>query len=253
MGLDIYTVTKEQHEKDEAFEAKWADYPDKDTEPERHAEWKADWDALPGHDNVPSERFPENINNRRYLRSSYNSGGFNTQVPRMTRDDDHHYYWVFAPVRPDEEEYTTEITDLAAIELCRERAVQIVDALEKIKSEPVYNVMTETATRFGGDKAAVSAEQALVIFDSERAKEKDSMFDSGYSNRDGAFFPDSRSIHMVAAIPGVDVLGQPAMHIIHKEEFHDSYLESAHVLVEFCDELAALVTSDGAAYLNWSG
>jgi hypothetical protein len=250
MGLDVYTYTKEQHEQQEAFDTKWGDsYPEKGT-PE-HDTWKKDWESVPSATDVKSVLYPDNINNRRYLRSSYNSGGFNTYEPHLTRNEHHNYYWVFSPVTSGDD-YVIKCTDLGLLQKCRERAFEIVGALEEAKSRPTFNVMTESPTPLG-NLTDVDAQQALEIFDAEAQRNEESPWGGGYSNRSGTFWPDAEPIQLVAAINGKDVLGLPALHLIYRTDFPTSYLESAYVLVEFIEELITLVKADGVAYMHWSG
>ncbi len=250
MGLDISTYTKEQQDMQNAFEAKWGDsYPERGT-PE-HDEWKKDWEAASYSTDVKSGRYPDNLNTRRYLRSSYNDGGFNTYVPRVTRNGDYHYYWVFAPALAGAE-YLNECTDVDALLECRKRAVEVVTALEAVRDKPTYNVVTESPTPLG-TAVAIDAEGALALFDGVTERNEESPWGGGYSNGAGAFWPDAEPLKIVAAINGKDVLGQPALHLIYQTEFPESYLESAHVLVEFIDELIGLVRADGVAYMHWSG
>jgi hypothetical protein len=100
----------------------------------------------------------------------------------------------------------------------------------------------------------MSSAEALDLFRKERAKSAESPYGGGgYSNAFGTFFTDDDPLEVVALIPGKDILGSPCMHAVYKAPFHRSYLESAHVLVEFCEELLSLVQADGCAYVHWSG
>lgn len=101
MGLDIYLYETGQHEADEAYEAAWeALYHRKESGEIDQVEYDHLRGELPkagGHADVRSERYPDHLFNRRYLRSSYNGSGFNNAVPDLLGED-HGLYWIFEPM-----------------------------------------------------------------------------------------------------------------------------------------------------------
>lgn len=256
MGLDIYTYTKAQHEVQEAHNAKWAHMEERDwdtiPQEERDLYFK-EQGALPGSDDVPSKDFPDNINNRRYLRSSYNRGGFNAIVPEVTNREDFTYYGIFEPLG-DLSTYLIEVTDSFRVEECKRRAEEVVAALEALKGSPIYRVNSERALSLRPDdtNGVLTSEQALDMW--RTALNEPSPHGWGWSNAHGSFFGPDEPLRVVAAIAGKDILGGPCVHLVYQlDELHSSYLESAKIVVEFCDELLDLVKQDGAAYIHWSG
>lgn len=249
MGLDIYTYTKAEHDAEQAFETKWGDA--ESLTGEQSKQWSEEFRALGGSQDVKSERFPDNINNRRYLRSSYNEGGFNSVVPEVTGDERFSYYGILDPLRSDEE-YVYEVRDLDKIAEARSNAERCVQALEVLGDSPIYRVDSQNAATLrpqnhGGplDKAG-----ALRVFLETKRDHKDSSF-GAFSNSNGSFYL-KEPLEVVATMPGKDFMGA-CVHVVYQTKLHSSYVESAHVLVEFCDELADLVKRDGVAYIHWSG
>ena len=98
MGLDVYLYTREQHEQDERYDAlSERAYADGVTVEQRKAILAEgpDWTRR---EDVPSERYPNHLFNRRYLRSSYNDGGFNRAVPEILGDESAGIYGIFEGV-----------------------------------------------------------------------------------------------------------------------------------------------------------
>lgn len=216
MGLDIYLYTKQEN-------------------------------SAGKHEDVPSVKHPKNINNRRYLRSSYNGGGFNNAVPRLTGNDNFTYYEVFEPLG-NLDEYQIELNDVDKLLKCRGRAQDIVEAL---KVTDGITVTTVSAGAFSGDH---TDQEALKVFREKYAEYQATPGPFGaFSSGQGHFWLDE-PLQILAAIPGKDILGHSAMHLIYKSEgAKDHYLASAEVLVEFIEEAIQLVTNDGVAYMHWSG
>jgi hypothetical protein len=110
VGLDIYLYTAEQAARNAAYDKAVEEWyggedgqspHDKATDEERKA-WSAAH-SYTSYEDVASERYPGHLFNRRYLRSSYNGGGFNRAVPEMLghADGDEErgsLYWIFEPM-----------------------------------------------------------------------------------------------------------------------------------------------------------
>jgi hypothetical protein len=102
MGLDVYLYTREQREANDLHNRASSAYygrPDYDslTEEQREA-LRSEIPPYASQTDIPSERYPEHLFNRRYLRSSYNGGGFNRAVPDFLGDKDATLDGIFEPV-----------------------------------------------------------------------------------------------------------------------------------------------------------
>lgn len=251
MGLDISTWTKAEKAAAEAHDAKFENFDyDKATDAE-----KDEYHNWPRYTTVPSVKHPQDINERRYLRSSYNGGGFNNAVPRLTGNERDTYYHVFEPLIGDGEEYEIEVTDLGLVKECHGRALEVVDHLRSVGDTVSVTDVSAVPLRpdLYGEKN--SAEDALRLYRQEAQKYKDAGGSFGsYSNALGDFWLDE-PLKVRGAIPGTDIIGRPCLHLIFDvpNEVRESYLASAEVLVEYFEELAELVKHDGLAYIHWSG
>src|SRR5687767_13432195 len=91
MGLDVYLYNAADGAANELYDKAWNDFyerPDLDQLSEQDR--KAIEKELPqyvSHTDVSSERYPDHLFNRRYLRSSYNDGGFNSAVPQFVGEN----------------------------------------------------------------------------------------------------------------------------------------------------------------------
>lgn len=253
MGLDITLYTVEQQELNEAYYAKYDEDFDEDAlTPEEKAErevleekyWKSN-----GEDHK-SKEFPDNINTRRYLRSSYNDSGFNRVVPNATGNEAFTYEGIFAPLWDSEGYGVGWVDDLDKVAEVRKNAVAAVEALEQLKGKAVRRSMDVTVVNpFNAQIPTTSEDEALALANEQL--DKPNPFGGGWSSSEGLFLPDG--INVVAVIPGQSIIGALSVHVIYEEPVHESYLESAKVLVEFVDELANLIKKDGRAYISWSG
>lgn len=279
MGLDIYLWTVEDHAASQAHWNAW----------EAMFDSVLDWNALSdeeknvkraelppdvSHTDVPSERYPEHLFNRRYLRSSYNSSGFNHAVPDMLATNEsgtypHQYgslYWIFEPMEREWDGDDGLITgaDVPKLLLCRARAEEIV---EKLKAADPLRV-TDVSGMVGGPggpahlwRELPSADEVLAWYREEKqrheamdAKTRE-MFGEGYSNAKGTVFGFESGMEILAATGGVDPIGRPAAMLVYRmnKEGHDSYVQSAEIVVEFIDEALELIKRDSMAHLSWSG
>lgn len=196
MGLDVYLYEKAHHEQNARHEAEWIALYERQ---ERGEITKAEREELDktitryiSHVDVPSEAHPDHLFNRRYLRSSYNDGGFNHAVPDfLGTSADTEYpaargslYWIFEPMGRewDGDEGELTATDVDRLRACKARALEVADELRKC-----------------------------------------------------------------------DPLGpEPAAILVYRADA-SSYIESAEITAEFCDEAISLIERDGSCYLSWSG
>lgn len=209
---------------------------------------------------VPSERYPNHLFNRRYLRSSYNGGGFNHAVPEMLgtagRDGaqyPHEYgslYWIFEPMGRewdgDEGDLTAE--DLPKLAECRKRAEAIVAELSACDR---LRVMTVSSNMFS-ERPRHSDNDALRMYREAVAAERVKA-DEWWCSLDMDVFGDG--VPVLAAVPGDTTFGIPGVHLIYRasDEGFGSYVQSAEIVVEFVDEAMMLIARDGGAQMSWSG
>jgi hypothetical protein len=272
MGLDVYLDTKEDQEIDNAREKAWEEWYSKyhDGDGNLRAEFTeeekvAAREALPKYSfstRPPSLQYPDHLFNRRYLRSSYNEGGFNRAVPDMIGKD-HDLYWIFENLRS-EDEYQTELTE-ASIPLFEEAKQRALQVAEEIKASDPLRV--SDADCFVGPAehmwhAPPTPEEVLEWYREEVARREElkkehpdrTHLDHGYSNAKG---------HVLGFETGLDVLaittgqrfGKASALFVYRlsQEAKDSYSQSAEITAEFCDEAIDLIRKDGSVFLHWSG
>jgi len=175
---------------------------------------------------VPSDKHPDHMFKKTYLRSSYNPGGFNTVVRNLTGDDLWTIFDVTEVAINDEGEFRPDW------EGARRRAIRVTGTLRKeIESGRGLTVETVTAIPMRG-KQDVSSEEAIQRVREEMDEKTERAFKS-YSNWKGDFF-FGNPLTLVAAIPGVDPLGAPAVHLVQKEDL-DWYVQAAEIVVEMCE------------------
>lgn len=274
MGLDIYlrpisdaAANKLHYEAEDALYER-PDY-DQLTDEQRD-EIRATIPPYVSHEDVPSTRYPDHLFNRRYLRSSYNSGGFNHAVPDMLATNEtgtypNQYgslYWIFEPMERewDGDEGTITGVDVPKLEACRTRALEVIEKLKA--ADPLR---TGTASGMLGDRDHLwrrppSEAEVLAWFREERERNggRKSPFgdeDGGYSNAKGTVFGFESGMEILAATATVGILGQPEAIFVYRmgKEGVESYVQSAEIVVEFIDEALALIERDSMAHLSWSG
>lgn len=266
MGLDVYlypAVHADANELRGTAENAYYNRPDyDDLTDEQHKEIR---DAIPpyvAHEDVPSERYPDHLFNRRYLRSSYNSGGFNSAVPDFVGED-HGLYWIFEPMcrEWDGDEGTLTADDIPALRESRERAGQVVGELQtcdplRVMSSPLMlgdrdhmwhepPSEDETLTWYREEKAKWSTRERRPFGDD----------DGGYSTAKGHVLGFDKGLEVLAVVPGCGVFGEPAAIIVYRpaRDAIDSYTQSAEIVVEFIDEAISLIERDGSVQMSWSG
>ncbi|MEV1245179.1 hypothetical protein [Nonomuraea sp. NPDC049750] len=258
MGLDIYLYTRDQEQANNVHDkASEAFYEREDWASE--SERKAALEALPPYatyEKVASEKYPDHLFGRRYLRSSYNGSGFNRAVPDMVGKE-HDLSWIFEPVRGGSDEYSFELTEgsLAALEQAKARALQV--AAELGGCDPL-RTMTESGMVGPQDhlwSQPPTEEQVLDWYRSEKAKngERDDTWGEGYSNGKGTVLGFKKGLEVLAVTLGRDILGRLSAVIVYRSEALDSYIQSAEIVAEFCDEALSLIKADGSCFMHWSG
>lgn len=283
MGLDIYLYTRAQQEARNAHSQAWdawgerfGERPDDDPATKQSALEhemgivghevdcsecvKAAVPPYQGAEDVPSEQYPNHLFNRRYLRSSYNGSGFNRAVPDFLASPDlpsdyGTLSWIFAPVRGGEG-YEVEFAEasLPKLEDTKSRALTVAEALRKC--DPL-RVMDANAMFGIADHMWVGPptdDQVLAWYREEQARGSSTsvMGDSWYSTAKGTVFGFDKGAEILALTLGKDVLGRPCAMAVYRGDV-SSYIESAEIVAEFCDEAAMLTRRDGGAYMHWSG
>jgi hypothetical protein len=263
MGLDIYLHTAAEQAANDEYDRKWSEWYDSglyesQTEEERVVyRAKHDINYPSGeHRDVTSSINPEHICTRRYLRSSYNAGGFNNVTEAVAKDGDEErgFYYIFHPMGRewdgDEGDLTAE--DIPNLRECKERALEMAVRLEEA---PNVRVTTISPNPFSPPPTA-SAQDALEWYQKCIGKydDNDVFGKHGWSDNVGSFYgPEGMKIY--AAVSGVDdsfIGSLPCTHIIH--EFDMSfYVEAAKICAEFCDEAIDLIEKDGSVQMSWSG
>lgn len=258
MGLDIYLYEKAQQEAGDAHEKAWDEvYESGRWEAMTEAEQSVWRDENPwpgGYTTVKSERYPDHLLDRRYLRSSYNGGGFNRAVPEMTGTN-HDLYWIFEPARGGVDEYETEFTSasISVLRECRERALQVA---EELRTCDRLRVATVESNPFSGSQH-LTDDGAMEVYRKFMAGRPASEQSSWLSGRDGEFFVGG--FEFLAAIPAVheNFMRQltPCVYLIYRQadEGLESYVQSAEITAEFCDEAIVLIERDGSVFMHWSG
>jgi hypothetical protein len=260
MGLDIYLHTAADAAANAAHdEASNAFYGRPDYEQLSKDERKAIRDAMPPyvtHADVPSTRYPDHLFNRRYLRSSYNNGGFNHAVPQLLQTSgEKEYphergslYWIFEPMGREWDGDEGDLTpdDIPKLRKARERAQTV--AYELATSDRLQ-VTTISPNAFSGP-SSITDDEALAMYRAELPLRHDDWYSKGPSLN---VFGDGLTV--LAAVPGKATLGEPGVHLIYRtaDEGYASYVQSAEIVVEFCDEAISLIERDGGCSMSWSG
>lgn len=254
MGLDIYLYPRAASEANKVHYSIWNEdadghYAAESMSDDERKAWGEEHPYV-RHENVPSEKYPEHYFKRTYLRSSYNSGGFNNVVPAMVGGSGD-LYWIFEPLgrdwRQGEDDAPLTTAELPGLREARERALRVA---AKIRESEPLRVITVTENLFKPNDD-IDDERALAIYREEA--EKVVHADMGwYSNGRGEFFrKDPPTI--LAAIHGRQ-LGRPAVHLVYRDaEGATWYAEAAEITAEFCDEAIALIERDGSCEMSWSG
>lgn len=193
-----------------------------------------------------SERHPDHLFEKGYLRSSYNDGGIDRVMGNLISTT---LSQIFdAP--PDRYDFGFgKRRQAAALERLRE-------ALEKMRSVQAngsgLSVSTESPMLLGQGPDRIDSEDAIRIVreaqeeHAKRAKDPKAFQMSAYSNRAGTFFLDE-PLEVVALVRGYSVLGEPAFHVVTKMDLK-WYIEALEVTEEFIEHAGTLAQPR----LHWS-
>jgi hypothetical protein len=167
---------------------------------------------------VKSDKYPNHLCGKTYLRSSYNDSGFNRVVGNLIGKD---LFWVFGQQGEDDMQPTQE--DLADME---KRAMQLIAELRG--AEPLR--VSCVAHNFFEGISQRGEEEALALVKLEVSKPKKERNYREWSSKDGLFVLDGLKI--VAAIPGVSALKSPGVHLVYGADL-EWYYQAAEIVLEF--------------------
>lgn len=261
MGLDIYLYERAHHEQNERHDVEWnALYERKASGEIAEAEYDAQREQITQyapHVDAPSGQYPDHLFNRRYLRSSYNDSGFNHAVPDfLATSAEAEYpgargslYWIFEPMGRewDGDEGTLTADDVDKLRACKARALEVADELRK--ADPLR--VAEEGNVFIAP--TMRADQFLAWYREQKATRSEAYPEGGYSTGRGTVFGFAKGMEVLAVTLGIGTLGNPAALIVYRSEAIDSYIQSAEITAEFCDEAISLIERDGSCHLSWSG
>jgi hypothetical protein len=264
MGLDIHLDTIERHRLSDRHEVESEALYQRQTAGEIT---EAEYDELcktvtpwPGHEDVPSEKYPKHLMNRRYLRSSYNDGGFNRRVPDLIGDEQADLYGIFKPLHdvigdPDGADPVLTDAHISLLEQCRTRAASVA---ERLHGSDRLAVMKVSPNQFSREWLNIDSDKALSLYRDAVRSERIRSNEGWWSNRDMKVFGEGVTI--LAAVAGVEKRffsddPWPAVHLIYRltDEGFESYVQSAEIVVEFIDEAISLIRRDGSCSMRWSG
>ena len=200
MGLDIYL-----HERGQEF----------------------DWDNP-----LNSDKYPEHLFKKNYLRSSYNNAGFDNVTRNLIGQD---FYSVF-----DTKDEAVETTK-RALGKCLERAQKL---LIDLKNAPQIEALSVAPMNMFSSKPNDTDEAEAIRIYLKAIGEKQPF--GSFSNEEGYFFLEKpMTVH--AIISGKTCLGQPANILICKTEL-DWYIEGAEILIEFIEYALTMKNPE----IDWS-
>lgn len=258
MGLDVYLYDKASHEQTERHEREWEELWERK---DRGEITEAEYDQLrktitqyASHAGAPSETNPGHLFNRRYLRSSYNEGGFNRVAENVAGHD---LYWIFEPLGVEFDGWDGLVTRAheQSLEQCRDRARQVADEIrgwDRLKVTELRGPMLGGADHMWPKHP--TKDQVLTWAREELARK--SALDGSYSTAKGTVFPEGFEILAVTqGAPEFGFTSEPVTYAVFRvdDEALAHYVQAALITAEFCDEALDLVRQDGAAYMSWSG
>lgn len=180
-----------------------------------------------------SVRDPEHLFKLGYFRSSYNDGGINRISENTTGIT---LYTVFGV--DDEYEVRPDWT------MAR---VRCVEWIEKLKAAPRLRCSTIHTTNMF--TAPPTADDANAVQMAAEELKQTHFGGDGWSSQKGHFYP--KGLKIVAAIPGIDVFKEPAVHLVYEDEGFDWYITAAEIVLETIDFVLAQPNPE-AYVLHWS-
>lgn len=274
MGLDVYLYDRSQMDQEERRTKAYRDSGLVDENDDytpaavamSDAERRAKLDELDAAypysfaTDVPSEKHPTHHCNRRYLRSSYNGGGFNRAVPEMTGDPHATFYDVFEEVigSGDEYEYRLEPKHIPALERAAAKAKRIAEQIrdgDSLRAVEVTSMMDVGLGRSQLWSKPPTADEVLAWYrEATESATRDPNWNA-YTTAKGTIFHPGLTVLGVAV--GRDVLGSPAAILVYRDgpnegDAVDHYAATAEIAAEFAEEAIMLIQRDGYAEIHWS-
>lgn len=198
------------------------------------------YDAGESVEEVKSDKHPDHLCNKTYLRSSYNDAGFNKVVRDLTGKD---LWWVFEEVLGGDDHnlpdtaYDGTPVNVKAWLTARSRAVELLNHLKECGN---IRVCSHSPTNiFKPEAKSVDSEKALEIYREHLDSHANRESPYSYSNGKGLFLCEGDELTVHALINGKDALGQPTVHIIYSADI-SWYIEAAEVVVEFIDHALSM-------------
>lgn len=163
-----------------------------------------------------------------YLRSSYNSGGFNSVVDGILNKGG--LWYIFEPCGDLESGRVTPSD--AQLQLARKRAEEIHQQLQD--ADPTYSTFVAFNTWKDDDETYVSdTHSAVEKFHETMENHAAGPFgNASFQNGDGKFYP--QGLNIKAAIIGFGTLAQKGVWLIHDIDL-DWYIEAARRTIVFID------------------
>ena len=222
MGLDIYLNSKAEIENDSVREE------------------------------VPSIAHPDHLCNRRYLRSSYNSSGFNSAVVDYIGEDTD-LYAIFDGLTVDDYDVALVPEDIPVLEKAKQRAL---DVAQRLRDSDALRVEALGSPSIGAADhlwSELPSAHAVLEWYRDETKRPASPWGGAYSCAKG--FVAHEGFTVLAITLGRDVLGRPSPMVVYRAdaETKQSYVATAEIVAEFCDEAIMLIERDGEAFMTWSG
>lgn len=248
MGLDVHLYTRAQHRQNEAYSATF-DIEDEDAATAARALLPNDGYSLA--EEVASRAYPGHLFNRRYLRSSYNASGFDRIVPTLLGDPNVTLEGLFAPVhQPDRYETVLAAKHVDGLREVAKRALGVASMLSACNP-----LITGTTGPLIGSAEHLwdrlpDESQVLEWAREELAKEKHTFH--SYETAKGSIYGDG--LEVVAITAGQSYRRPVAIYVYRmSQEALDTYVQSAEIVAEFCEEAIDLIERDGSCVLSWSG
>ena len=194
--------------------------------------------------------------NRRYFRSSYNQTVFYQAVPLLLDDPKTTLNSLFSPVFPPNFDFgdyiiwtSSDIDGLINIAVSANEIAERLKNCDKLVVSSVNSMISNSVKHFW--QKPPNRDEALSWVRSELAEFKD--YES-YSAAKGAIFADG--ITIVGVVSSVsDFMSEPKTHLVYRmdDEVLQTYVDSAKIVAEFCEEAISLIESDGSCVVSWSG
>lgn len=191
----------------------------------------------------PSKLDPEHYFKLGYFRSSYNAGGINSVMKRASCPD---LYDIF---QPDEDAYRFTPDWQEALTRCRAAIAQYSEFVNSDAGR--YQVIHCSDLGVGG---AQDEADALRIFMDNKTKNGDRTDFASYSNRDGHFFLEGRTVRAVIRNDSRGWIAGGVYIVTDKEQVEgkeDWYLTALRIVEETIEHVLAQADPENY-FLTWS-